>query len=206
LAALVSLAGSSIGSLVRKATRGFPADDVDELLGKLRLRPCGPLLRFMRQRLASFDDARLARRTAAGEGLVAHWRGHGVVVGGSALHRTHWLFAVRAREPARLRASLAAVGVDASGASNLPAVGGAAATALVDEMELLVDLMPQDTHVLLLDPERVRTRAHDLVAPSEEFLQASWAAAAGGETVAGGQRQDHAGGQLGGDERGVAGV
>jgi transcription-repair coupling factor (superfamily II helicase) len=52
--------------------------------------------------------------------------------------------------------------------------------ALVDEMELLVDLLPDDTHVLLLDPERVRTRAHDLVATSEEFLGASWAAAASG--------------------------
>jgi transcription-repair coupling factor (superfamily II helicase) len=54
------------------------------------------------------------------------------------------------------------------------------APALVDEMELLVDLMPADTRVLVLDPERVRGRAHDLVATSEEFLGASWAAAAGG--------------------------
>ncbi|HET7386356.1 MAG TPA: transcription-repair coupling factor [Nocardioidaceae bacterium] len=51
---------------------------------------------------------------------------------------------------------------------------------LVDEMEMLVDLMPADSHVLVLDPERVRSRAHDLVATSEEFLGASWAAAAGG--------------------------
>ncbi|CAN5608336.1 transcription-repair coupling factor [soil metagenome] len=56
------------------------------------------------------------------------------------------------------------------------------APALVDEMEMLVDLMPDDTHVLVLDPERARTRAHDLVATSEEFLGASWAAAAGGGT------------------------
>ncbi|MBV9830085.1 MAG: transcription-repair coupling factor, partial [Marmoricola sp.] len=54
------------------------------------------------------------------------------------------------------------------------------APVLVDEMELLVELLPTDTHVLVLDPERVRTRAHDLVATSEEFLGASWAAAAGG--------------------------
>lgn len=54
------------------------------------------------------------------------------------------------------------------------------APALVDEMELLVDLMPDDTTVLVLDPERARRRAHDLVATSEEFLGASWAAAAGG--------------------------
>ena len=54
------------------------------------------------------------------------------------------------------------------------------APVLVDEMELLVDLLPDDTHVLVLDPERVRSRAHDLVATSDEFLHASWAAAASG--------------------------
>jgi len=52
--------------------------------------------------------------------------------------------------------------------------------ALVDEMELLVDLLPDDTSVFVMDPERVRTRAHDLVATSAEFLGASWAAAASG--------------------------
>src|SRR5664279_560904 len=51
---------------------------------------------------------------------------------------------------------------------------------LVDDMEMLIDLMPADSHVLVLDPERARSRAHDLVATSEEFLHASWAAAAGG--------------------------
>jgi transcription-repair coupling factor (superfamily II helicase) len=57
------------------------------------------------------------------------------------------------------------------------------APALVDDLELLVDAMPPDTHVLVVDPERVRRRAHDLVATSEEFLGASWAAAAGGGTA-----------------------
>ncbi len=57
------------------------------------------------------------------------------------------------------------------------------APVLVDSMELLVDLLPADSHVLVLDPERVRTRAHDLVATSEEFLEASWAAAASGGTA-----------------------
>jgi transcription-repair coupling factor (superfamily II helicase) len=51
---------------------------------------------------------------------------------------------------------------------------------LTDDMEMLVDLLPERTHVLVLDPERARSRAHDLVATSEEFLEASWAAAAGG--------------------------
>ncbi|WP_340539661.1 transcription-repair coupling factor [Nocardioides sp. GXZ039] len=57
------------------------------------------------------------------------------------------------------------------------------APVLVDDMELLIDLLPGDTHVLVLDPERVRSRAHDLVATSEEFLGASWAAAASGGTA-----------------------
>ncbi len=54
------------------------------------------------------------------------------------------------------------------------------APVLVDELELLVDAMPDNTQVLVVEPERVRSRAHDLVATSEEFLGASWAAAAGG--------------------------
>ncbi|MCA2215670.1 transcription-repair coupling factor [Jidongwangia harbinensis] len=49
-----------------------------------------------------------------------------------------------------------------------------------DSMELLIDCMPAGTHVLLCDPERIRTRAHDLTRTSDEFLQASWAAAAVG--------------------------
>ncbi|GAB3699458.1 transcription-repair coupling factor [Mariniluteicoccus flavus] len=56
----------------------------------------------------------------------------------------------------------------------------ALAPALVDGMELLVDVMPADTLVMVADPELVRGRAADLVATSDEFLQASWAAAAGG--------------------------
>jgi len=49
-----------------------------------------------------------------------------------------------------------------------------------DSMELLIDTMPPGTHVLLCDPERIRTRAHDLTRTSDEFLEASWAAAAVG--------------------------
>jgi transcription-repair coupling factor (superfamily II helicase) len=52
-----------------------------------------------------------------------------------------------------------------------------------DSLELLLDTLPRNTHVVLCDPERIRTRAHDLVRTSEEFLQASWAAAAVGGKV-----------------------
>ncbi|MHB1007710.1 MAG: transcription-repair coupling factor [Propionibacteriaceae bacterium] len=56
----------------------------------------------------------------------------------------------------------------------------ALAPALVDGLELLVDVVPADTLVLVCDPELVRTRAGDLEATSQEFLAASWAASAGG--------------------------
>ncbi|GAA3724293.1 transcription-repair coupling factor [Streptomyces tremellae] len=57
------------------------------------------------------------------------------------------------------------------------------APVLVDEMELLLDVLPAGSMALVCDPERVRTRAADLVATSQEFLQASWAATAGGGTA-----------------------
>ncbi len=57
------------------------------------------------------------------------------------------------------------------------------APALLDgasSLELVLNCMPPQTVVLVCDPERIRARAHDLVRTSEEFLQASWAAAAAG--------------------------
>jgi transcription-repair coupling factor (superfamily II helicase) len=54
------------------------------------------------------------------------------------------------------------------------------APVLVDGMESLISQLPADARILVCDPERVRARAADLVATTEEFLQSSWAAAAGG--------------------------
>src|SRR3954468_22459503 len=59
--------------------------------------------------------------------------------------------------------------------------GGGAGQGTGHAMELLTELVPRGTHVLVCDPERVRSRAADLVRTAEEFLAASWqtAAAAG---------------------------
>jgi transcription-repair coupling factor (superfamily II helicase) len=54
------------------------------------------------------------------------------------------------------------------------------APVLVDDMVLLLEALPAGTYVVVQDPERVRTRAHDLFATSAEFLAASWANAAAG--------------------------
>ncbi len=56
----------------------------------------------------------------------------------------------------------------------------ALAPVLVDDLALVLAELPAGAHVIVCDPERVRARSADLVATSQEFLEASWAAAAGG--------------------------
>ena len=53
---------------------------------------------------------------------------------------------------------------------------------LVDGLELVTDVLPPRSLVLVAAPELVRTRAAELVTTSQEFLTASWAAAASGGT------------------------
>jgi transcription-repair coupling factor (superfamily II helicase) len=56
------------------------------------------------------------------------------------------------------------------------------APVLADRMELLIDALPGGSWVVVCDPERIRTRAAELVSTGQEFLEASWVnAAAGGE-------------------------
>jgi transcription-repair coupling factor (superfamily II helicase) len=59
----------------------------------------------------------------------------------------------------------------------------ALAPVLVDRLGLMLHELPAGAHVVLCDPERISTRAADLVRTSQEFLDASWAAAAGGGTA-----------------------
>ncbi len=55
--------------------------------------------------------------------------------------------------------------------------------ALVDGMEPLLDALRPGSAVVVCDPERVRARAHDLVATSQEFRDAAWLNAAAGNAV-----------------------
>ncbi|QCB94427.1 transcription-repair coupling factor [Cellulomonas shaoxiangyii] len=57
------------------------------------------------------------------------------------------------------------------------------APVLVERMVPVVDLVPDASLLVLVDPERVRRRAHDLVATTEEFLAAAWTSAAAGAQV-----------------------
>ena len=88
---------------------------------------------------------------------------------------------VRARARDLAQAHPSAAGVLSPVAEGVVAEGMEAfASVLAEDMELLVDLMPRDSLVLLCDPELIRSRADDLVRTSQEFLEASWHTAAVG--------------------------
>jgi transcription-repair coupling factor (superfamily II helicase) len=64
----------------------------------------------------------------------------------------------------------------------------ALAPLLADRMELLLDSLPPGAMVVACDPERIRARAADLVQTSQEFLEASWLAAAASDRPGGSAR------------------
>jgi transcription-repair coupling factor (superfamily II helicase) len=49
---------------------------------------------------------------------------------------------------------------------------------LIDETETLLSRMPSNTQIVFIDEQRIRSRAADLLATNEEFLNASWSNAA----------------------------
>ena len=89
----------------------------------------------------------------------------------------------RARELAETHASDAALAEMLTKlADGIPCEGMEALIPVLceGELELLTDAMPEGSHVLLADPEKIRARAHDLVRTGQEFLEASWSVAAAG--------------------------
>ncbi len=57
------------------------------------------------------------------------------------------------------------------------------APVLVDAMVPFVDQLPADSIAVVIEPEKVRARAHDLAATNEEFLEAAWSTASDGGTA-----------------------
>ena len=54
---------------------------------------------------------------------------------------------------------------------------------LIDETETLLSRMPANTQIVFIDEQRIKSRAADLLATNEEFLNASWSNAALGGTA-----------------------
>lgn len=54
---------------------------------------------------------------------------------------------------------------------------------LVDDMEMVIDLLPQGSQIISVGPELIRSRAIELVKTGSEFLEASWLNAAAGNVA-----------------------
>ncbi|MDQ0864035.1 transcription-repair coupling factor [Arthrobacter globiformis] len=57
------------------------------------------------------------------------------------------------------------------------------APVLVDAMVPFMEQLPPGSISVVIEPEKVRTRAHDLAATNEEFLEAAWSTASDGGTA-----------------------
>ena len=69
-------------------------------------------------------------------------------------------------------------------AEGIPAEGMESLTpALVPHMASLIDYLPEQSAVALVDPERCRTRARTLAETNHEFLEAAWSAATAGAST-----------------------
>ena len=123
LARAVALSGRDLDAVMMAVSRGFPADTPEALTRALRMRPCEALCATLHRRLARFDEARVHRRRAAGERMIARLHPRVIVLGASMSARTHWLFAALVDRPDDVVRALRAAGFDAArGTSSLAAV------------------------------------------------------------------------------------
>jgi perosamine synthetase len=130
--------GGDLDEVLHAASRAFPGDD---WLERLRRRPSLPLLALLERRLRHPERSQHAGRRADGERLLAELGPEVPVLGRRAPYRGHWVFAVRAHEPAALVADLRARGLDATARSSLEAVRGADGQAAPGAAALLESLV-----------------------------------------------------------------
>jgi dTDP-4-amino-4,6-dideoxygalactose transaminase len=114
--------GSSLDAVMTAAVKGFPAATAEALVQAIRARPCAALCATLHASLRDFDDARITQRRDAGERLRRALPGV-PVLGAAMTDRTHWLFAVRVRDPDALVQTLRREGLDAArGTSTITAL------------------------------------------------------------------------------------
>jgi perosamine synthetase len=119
LARFCTWLGADLDAIVNRAVRAFPSGEPERMFyRRLRQRPCKPLLAVLARRLRSFDQVRLALRSAAGERFAHKLRIADAHPGGHSLRRTHWLFPVVVQDPGSLILELRTRGLDASRATS----------------------------------------------------------------------------------------
>ena len=129
LAGAAARAGVDQDALLARAVRSAPAR---------RVRPSGPQLAVLAERLRHFDVARIQRRAERGERLAAALEPPLFVPGRKALDHTHWVVPVVSPSPEMLIDALRAAGFDANTATTsigvVPVPDGRPAAARASEL------------------------------------------------------------------------
>jgi perosamine synthetase len=113
--------GLDVDALVNRSVHALkpPSSDEREEFGAwLRRRPSPPLLALLRRRLRTFDAERLARRAQRGEEVARSLPASLFHPGRSAADRTHWVFPIAVRDPARAIEILRNAGFDSTAATS----------------------------------------------------------------------------------------
>jgi perosamine synthetase len=136
--------GLDIDALVNRSVHALKppsSDDRDEFGDWLRRRPSAPLLALLRRRLKSFDSDRLRRRAERGEQAARDLPTALFHPGRGARERTHWVFPIACRSPARAIERLREAGFDATAATS--------SIAAIDAPPDRGDLQPKASIVLM---------------------------------------------------------
>lgn len=108
-----------VDTLIHHSAKSFRGD---EIMRRLRQRPCGPLLASMQRRLANFDANRIAQRTANGRLLAKLLHGKVVCPGTEVDRHNYWLFPAMVTDPAKAIAALESAGFDATHVQSMSAI------------------------------------------------------------------------------------
>jgi hypothetical protein len=139
----IKMAVGDVDKLIHHTAKSFRPD---EIMTRLRQRPCGPLLASMARRFACFDHERIEQRVANGRYLASQLRGRVPCPAADVESHNYWLFPALVREPAKAIVALEAAGFDATRAESMCAISApadrsdlepACAKELLDRMILL---------------------------------------------------------------------
>jgi perosamine synthetase len=108
---LARLVVGDVDKMIHHTAKSFREN---EIMGRLRQQPCGPLLASLARRFANFDHARIRQRTANGKLLTALLRGKVICPGAEVEPHNYWLYPVLVTDPAKTLTALAEAGFDAT--------------------------------------------------------------------------------------------
>lgn len=113
------LARRDYDRLINGCVRGFGAE---HFFQRIRRQPSAPLLSLLARRLAQYDPGRLASRAEIAERIMGRWAGTARFPGSACQPHTHWLLPLWTNYPARVIATLAEAGFDATQGQSLTAI------------------------------------------------------------------------------------